>query len=179
MSLTKYKQKRDFKVTSEPDEKSKPAKGQKLIFVIQEHHATRLHYDFRLELQGVLKSWAVPKGPTMDPSIKRLAMMVEDHPYEYHTFHGRIPEGQYGAGTVKIWDKGTYTFDSSYMDPKPAEINDEKELLKGLKRGDLKFVLKGKKLKGQFALVKTHSPFMKGNSWLLLKKKDKYAKAEK
>ncbi|MEO6718952.1 MAG: DNA ligase D [Ferruginibacter sp.] len=168
MALTKYKQKRSFTKTSEPI--GGRSTGQDLIFVIQKHAASHLHYDFRLEMRGVLKSWAVPKGPSTDPEIKRLAMMVEDHPYDYRNFEGIIPKGQYGGGTVIVWDEGTY---------KPAENNtsdkkaNEKELLKQLHGGKLKIVLKGKKLKGEYALVKSHG---RGeNAWLLMKLKDKYA----
>lgn len=166
MSLTKYKQKRNFKETPEPTAgKSKSAS--QLAFVIQRHKASRLHYDFRLEMDGVLKSWAVPKGPSMDPGDKRLAMMVEDHPYDYKDFAGVIPSG-YGAGIVEIWDSGTYT--SLEATDGPSSI---KALRAGLKAGNLKVKLKGKKLKGEFALVK-----MKGkeeNTWLLIKHRDAYA----
>ncbi|WP_343304663.1 DNA polymerase ligase N-terminal domain-containing protein [Chitinophaga niabensis] len=160
MSLAKYKQKRDFKQTSEPV--SGKAEG-KHIFVVQRHHATRLHYDFRLEIDGALKSWAVPKGPSLNPADKRLAMEVEDHPYDYKDFEGQIPAGNYGAGYVYIWDKGTF------------ELLDKKgNALKEWKSGSMKVVLHGKKLKGEFAIVK-----MKGgreeNAWLLIKHKDKYA----
>ncbi len=117
--------------------------------MVQRHAATRLHYDFRLEMEGVLKSWAVPKGPSLDPHDKRLAMMVEDHPYDYKDFEGNIPEGNYGAGQVEVWDSGTY-------EPleENSKISDEKELLRELHAGSLKFILHGKKLKGEFALVK-------------------------
>jgi bifunctional non-homologous end joining protein LigD len=165
MSLTKYKRKRNFSETTEPTA-GKAVQG-KHIFVVQRHHASRLHYDFRLEVAGVLKSWAVPKGPSMNPADKRLAMEVEDHPYDYKDFEGTIPAGNYGAGTVYIWDKGTFELMA------PNGGNFDKEALKELKGGDLKIVMKGKKLKGEFALVK-----MKGreeNAWLLIKHKDKYA----
>ncbi|SEW05669.1 DNA ligase D [Chitinophaga arvensicola] len=165
MTLSKYKQKRNFKETTEPVA-GKPETG-KHIFVVQRHHASRLHYDFRLEVDGVLKSWAVPKGPSMNPADKRLAMEVEDHPYDYKDFEGTIPAGNYGAGTVYIWDKGTFEL----MNPDGKSF--DKEALRELKSGDLKIVMKGKKLKGEFALVK-----MKGkedNAWLLIKHKDKYA----
>jgi bifunctional non-homologous end joining protein LigD len=170
MGLTLYKKKRKFRDTPEPEGKSKSSKS-KLIFVIQRHKASRLHYDFRLEMEGVLKSWAVPKGPSLNPADKRLAMMVEDHPYDYKDFAGVIPEGNYGAGIVEIWDKGTYA-DLNNSTRKEAE----KILLEGLKAGSLKFRLFGKKLKGEFALVK-----MKGreeNSWLLIKHNDEYATDE-
>ncbi len=166
MSLSKYRQKRNFRETPEP-EAGKPKEDSKLIFVIQRHKASRLHYDFRLELDGVLKSWAVPKGPSLDPSDKRLAMMVEDHPYDYKDFSGVIPSG-YGAGIVEIWDKGTYTA----LDA-PDHKTAVKTLRAGLKAGNLKFTMKGKKLKGEFALVK-----LKGNednAWLLIKHRDDYA----
>ncbi len=169
MTLNIYKKKRDFKKSPEPTG-GKPDTHE-LKFVVQKHEASHLHYDFRLEMDGVLKSWAVPKGPSMDPKIKRLAMMVEDHPYDYRNFEGIIPDG-YGAGTVMVWDEGTYF---------PAESNGEtkksleKELLRQLKSGKIKFVLKGKKLKGEFALVKS---FGRGEkSWLLMKLDDKYASA--
>ena len=142
MSLTDYKKKRKFNETPEPGATVKKETAT-LSFVVQRHKASHLHYDFRLEMDGVLKSWAVPKGPSLNPGDKRLAMMVEDHPYEYKDFKGIIPEGNYGAGIVEIWDNGTY---SALTDDETA---DHKKLLKaGLKAGNLKFVLKGKKLKG-------------------------------
>ena len=170
MSLSKYKEKRNFKESPEPTG-GRPD-SERLRFVIQKHDATRLHYDFRLEMDGVLKSWAVPKGPSTDPSVKRLAMMVEDHPYDYRNFEGIIPSG-YGAGTVIVWDEGFY-------DPAGSEDKDKKtqtkELLAGLKSGKLHFNLYGKKLKGEYALVKVHG---RGeNGWLLFKVKDKYAAKE-
>lgn len=168
MSLEKYKQKRNFNETAEPEGKVLKAKKKELSFVIQRHKASRLHYDFRLELEGVLKSWAVPKGPSLNPVDKRLAMMVEDHPYDYKDFEGEIPEGNYGAGIVEIWDKGTYTTIDSAQAGK-----EEKMLLEGLKSGNLKVLLKGKKLKGEFALVKLKKA--EDNSWLLIKHRDKYA----
>ncbi|HEY5969882.1 MAG TPA: DNA polymerase ligase N-terminal domain-containing protein, partial [Chitinophagaceae bacterium] len=146
MALTLYKKKRSFKNTPEPI--GGKASGAGLRFVIQKHDATRLHYDFRLELEGVLKSWAVPKGPSLNPEDKRLAMMVEDHPYDYRTFEGIIPEGNYGAGTVIVWDEGTY--EALEGDSKKEQ---EKILLQQLKKGSLKFKLNGSKLKGEFALV--------------------------
>jgi len=166
MSLTLYKKKRSFKETPEPSGKTKSSR-RGLKFVVQKHDATSLHYDFRLELEGVLKSWAIPKGPSLNPEDKRLAMMVEDHPYDYRTFEGTIPEGNYGAGTVMVWDEGIY----EALGYERESIKDqEKILLQELKKGDLKFVLHGEKVKGAYALVK-----IKGrgeNAWLLIKKKD-------
>ncbi|UFS71745.1 DNA ligase D [Geomonas sp. RF6] len=142
-----------------------------LSFVVQKHAATRLHYDFRLELDGVLKSWAIPKGPSLDPALKRLAMHVEDHPYEYKDFEGTIPKGNYGAGDVIIWDKGSYRALN-----RDGSEGDEDALRKGYEKGDLKFILYGEKLKGEFALVRIKSA--DDNSWLLLKKKDQFATTE-
>jgi len=167
MALKDYINKRKFDETTEPKGKTKKSKDQ-LIFVIQRHAASRLHYDFRLEMEGVLKSWAVPKGPSLNPEDKRLAMMVEDHPYDYKDFEGNIPEGNYGAGQVEIWDSGTY----EPLD-ETSKLSDEKELLKELKAGSLKFILHGKKLKGEFALVKMKNA--ENNAWLLIKHKDKFA----
>lgn len=168
MALDKYREKRDVSKTPEPfGGKSKDEDN--LIFVIQKHHASHLHYDFRLEMDGVLKSWAVPKGPSTDPKTKRLAMMVEDHPYDYKDFEGIIPKGQYGGGTVIVWDHGTY----EPIDFKGSRKEAEKLLLKQLHSGSLKVKLKGRKLKGEFALVKTHG--MAENSWLLIKHDDRYA----
>ena len=170
MSLIKYKSKRKFTATPEPDAAVKKG-NTKLSFVVQRHKASHLHYDFRLEMDGVLKSWAVPKGPSLNHSDKRLAMMVEDHPYDYKDFKGIIPEGNYGAGIVEIWDKGTYT---ALTDDK--NVDNEKLLKAGLKAGNLKFVLKGKKLKGEFALVKIKNKTGdKDNTWLLIKHNDKFA----
>ncbi|MEN5435411.1 DNA ligase D [Sphingobacterium faecium] len=168
MALDKYREKRSQKNTPEPFG-GKPS-GKELRFVIQKHNASHLHYDFRLEMDGVLKSWAVPKGPSLDADIKRLAMMVEDHPFDYRNFEGVIPKGQYGGGTVIVWDEGTYEpADSVGGDVKKLE----KELLKQLKAGKLKFKLNGNKLKGEFALVKAYGKAE--NSWLLMKLDDKYA----
>ncbi|HEX8549000.1 MAG TPA: non-homologous end-joining DNA ligase [Cytophagaceae bacterium] len=168
MGLKEYKAKRKFNETPEPEGVVEESAG-KHKFVIQKHDASRLHYDFRLELEGVLKSWAVPKGPSLNPDDKRLAMMVEDHPMEYGSFEGIIPEGNYGAGTVMLWDEGTY----HAIDTEGREAN-EKELKKGLHAGNLKFVMDGKKLKGEFVLVKLKNS-SKGNEWLLIKHKDKFA----
>jgi len=166
MGLREYKSKRKFEKTPEPKPEVRP-EGDHLIFVVHKHAARNLHYDLRLELDGVLKSWAVPKGPSMDPSQKRLAMMVEDHPLDYKDFEGVIPEGNYGAGSVIIWDRGFYHHLSA-KDKKEGE----KLLRDGLKKGDVKFVLKGEKLQGEFALVRMRND---EKSWLLLKKKDRYA----
>lgn len=172
MALTKYNKKRNFEETEEPKGEVKESEN-KLIFVVQRHKASRLHYDFRLELDGVLKSWAVPKGPSLNPADKRLAMMVEDHPYDYKDFSGIIPEGNYGAGIVEIWDKGTYS-DIEQSDRKTAIKN----LHKGLKSGDFKFRLQGKKLRGEFVLVKLKKADKDDNSWLLIKHRDEYATDE-
>lgn len=170
MSLQLYNKKRDFKNTPEPSGKLQKSKS-KLSFVIQRHKASHLHYDFRLEIDGVLKSWAVPKGPSLNPHDKRLAMMVEDHPYNYRTFTGIIPEGNYGAGIVEIWDEGQLS-DLDNADKKIAEKN----LRAGLHAGNLKFRLHGKKLKGEFALVKLRGK--QENAWLLIKHKDDFAVQE-
>jgi bifunctional non-homologous end joining protein LigD len=168
MSLEKYVEKRDFTKTAEPKAGRSKDKN-KLMFVIQKHDASRLHYDFRLEMEGVLKSWAVPKGPSTDPKNKRLAMMVEDHPFDYRNFEGIIPKGEYGGGTVIVWDEGTY---EPIEDIKGKKAQ-EKHLLKQLKEGSLKIKLHGEKLEGEYALVKTHG--MGENGWLLIKHKDDFA----
>lgn len=168
MGLSKYREKRSEENTPEPFG-GKP-NGKELRFVIQKHYASHLHYDFRLEMGGVLKSWAVPKGPSLDPSTKRLAVMVEDHPYDYRNFEGSIPKGQYGGGTVIVWDEGHY-------EPADGSVKDiskqEKDLLHQLHAGKLKFKLHGKKLKGEFALIKAHG--RGDNGWLLMKLEDQYA----
>jgi bifunctional non-homologous end joining protein LigD len=166
MELKEYASKREFEKTPEP----KPGfghEGNRLMYVVHKHAARALHYDLRLELAGVLKSWAVPRGPSLDPSLKRLAVMVEDHPLDYKEFEGVIPEGNYGAGSVIIWDRGFYHHPSTR-----DENESEKLLLDGLRKGNMKFVLEGEKLHGEFALVKTGKD---GKSWLLLKKKDRNA----
>jgi bifunctional non-homologous end joining protein LigD len=168
MSLEKYAEKRDFTKTAEP-KAGKSEDKDKLRFVIQKHDASRLHYDFRLEMEGVLKSWAVPKGPSTDPKNKRLAMMVEDHPYDYRLFEGLIPKGEYGGGTVIVWDEGTY----EPIEEIKGKKAQEKHLLKQLKDGSLKIKLHGEKLEGEYALVKTHG--MGENGWLLIKHKDDFA----
>jgi len=172
MSLDEYKRKRRFEETPEPPPKIE--KQSKHRFVVQRHAATRLHYDFRLEMEGVLKSWAVPKGPSLDPADKRLAMQVEDRPVSYFDFEGTIPEGNYGGGTVMVWDVGTW----QPLSPIPVNgeyvPGTEKEAAAMLAKGDLKFRLNGKRLKGDFALIriKGRRPGSKGNEWLLIKKKD-------
>jgi len=168
MSLEKYAEKRDFTKTREPKAGRSKDKDH-LMFVIQKHDASRLHYDFRLEMGGVLKSWAVPKGPSTDPKVKRLAMMVEDHPFDYRNFEGIIPQGEYGGGTVIVWDEGTY----EPIDKIKGKKAQEKHLLEQLKSGSVKIKLHGEKLEGEFALVKTHG--MGENGWLLIKHSDKFA----
>src|SRR5712691_1236291 len=175
MALEEYKRKRKFEQTPEPPPKVESKAGHR--FVVQKHDATRLHYDFRLEMEGVLKSCAVPKGPSLDPADKRLAMQVEDHPVSYFDFEGIIPENNYGAGTVMVWDVGTW----QPLSPVPVEgkyvPGTEAEAAAMLAKGDLKFRLEGKKLKGDFALVKMKGrrPGRKGNEWLLIKKHDDHA----
>jgi bifunctional non-homologous end joining protein LigD len=168
MKLKEYQKKRDFKVTSEPSgkESGSTKSGDSLIYVIQKHRATQLHYDFRLEWKGTLLSWAVPKGPSLDPSVKRLATQVEDHPIAYATFEGVIPEGEYGGGTVMVWDNGTW-------EPEGAGAE------AGLEKGDFKFKLHGKKLKGSWVLVRTRGFGSSTKiSWLLIKHRDEYASTE-
>jgi len=166
--LEEYRRKRDFDRTAEP-RGGRAVKAKKLAFVIQKHAASRLHFDLRLELDGVMKSWAVPKGPSLDPSVKRLAMEVEDHPIEYNQFEGTIPEGEYGGGTVMIWDKGTYTYGGDEPDPVEG-------LRHGYEKGDFKFVLQGKRLKGSWVLVRTRRGDPKRPQWLLIKHRDEYAR---
>ena len=166
MGLEEYRKKRNFKKTSEPTGTKKTTrKSTKLpIFVVQKHQATALHYDFRLEIEGVLVSWAVPKGPSLNPADKRLAVQTEDHPMEYANFEGVIPEGQYGAGTVMVWDKGAYETDGSAAEQ--------------LAQGELKFVLHGKKLQGGFVLIRTglkSTGARRQRSWLLIKRQDECA----
>src|SRR5437764_185365 len=174
MALEEYKRKRRFEETPEPPPKVEKKKGNR--FVVQKHEATRLHYDFRLEMEGVLKSWAVPKGPSLDPADKRLAMQVEDHPVSYFDFEGNIPEGNYGAGSVMVWDVGTW----QPLSPMPVDgkyvPGTEAEAASMLAKGDLKFRLNGKRLKGDFALIKMKGrrPGSKGNEWLMIKKHDDY-----
>lgn len=170
MSLRTYTKKRTFTKTPEPEGTVKRSR-KALRFVVQKHDASRLHYDFRLELDGVLKSWAVPKGPSLRPSDKRLAVMVEDHPYDYRTFEGVIPEGNYGAGTVLVWDEGTYEPVEAAGKSIPAQQTAMKH---GLREGSVVVELHGTKLKGAFSLVRMHGS--EDNAWLLVKKDDDYAK---
>jgi bifunctional non-homologous end joining protein LigD len=169
MGLTEYRRRRRFGVTPEPaGGDTRKARPRALAFVVQKHRATRLHYDFRLEWNGVLLSWAVPKGPSLDPSVKRLAMQVEDHPLEYAKFEGIIPEGEYGGGTVMIWDQGTWIAETPDVDA-------------GLRKGELKFALKGKKLAGSWVLVRTRGKYGSQSggkaTWLLIKHRDAAARA--
>ncbi|MEX1182789.1 MAG: DNA polymerase ligase N-terminal domain-containing protein [Gemmatimonadota bacterium] len=169
-ALREYRRKRDFRKTSEPGGGSAAPRHDRLRFVIQKHAASRLHYDLRLELHGVMRSWAVPKGPSLDPAVKRLAMQVEDHPIEYNTFEGTIPQGEYGGGTVMLWDRGTYAPD----DARPGEAADA-AVRRGLSSGKLSFTLRGERLRGSFALVRTdRGPKPK---WLLIKHRDDEAAA--
>jgi bifunctional non-homologous end joining protein LigD len=169
MSLEDYKSKRDLRKSPEPGESARKAKTNELSFVIHKHYASHLHFDLRLELDGVLKSWAIPKGPTINPKEKKLAVMVEDHPLDYKDFEGDIPEGNYGAGTVYIWDEGTY---HAYGTKDPRESS--KIFTDGLKEGHLTFILEGKIINGEFALVKLKKGSQK--DWLLIKKNDEFAK---
>src|SRR5437868_5112844 len=174
--LTEYRKKRDFTRTREPSgEKVRaPDRVGRLRFVIQKHAASHLHFDLRLELDGVMKSWAVPKGPSLDPSVKRLAMQVEDHPIDYNTFEGTIPKGEYGGGTVMLWDRGTYTSDTATS---PTEEQDA--IREGLSRGDLKITFHGERLHGSFALIRMKYSRDSSSSskpqWLLIKHRDDYA----
>jgi len=164
MPLSAYHRKRNFGATPEPAGNIGISKVKHLLFVVQKHRASHLHYDFRLEWKGILLSWALPKGPSLDPSIKRLAMRTEDHPLEYANFEGVIPEGEYGGGTVMVWDRGTWEPDWPDVDS-------------ALRRGDLKFTLDGEKLKGAWVLVRTPAYGSSSGrlSWLLIKHGDQYA----
>ncbi len=166
--LAEYNAKRDFSRTREPAGTVPAARSAALHFVIQKHAASHLHYDFRLELDGVMKSWAVPKGPSLDPTVRRLAMEVEDHPISYNSFEGTIPEGEYGGGTVMLWDRGTYG---------PEDEGGAASLRSGYEKGDLKIVLHGKRLHGAFALVRVKRPGRP--QWLLIKKRDEHADASR
>jgi bifunctional non-homologous end joining protein LigD len=164
--LAEYKRKRDFTKTAEPKGKATRRRSTRgLRFVIQKHAASHLHFDFRLELDGVMKSWAVPKGPSYDPSVRRLAMEVEDHPIEYNTFEGTIPKGEYGGGTVMLWDRGTY---------EPEGGGGAEALRDGYERGDLKIVMHGKRMKGGWVLVRMRREGGRAQ-WLLIKHRDELA----
>jgi bifunctional non-homologous end joining protein LigD len=166
--LKEYREKRNFDVTAEPKGARNGSKSAKeLLYVIQKHRASQLHYDFRLEWRGVLLSWAVPKGPSLDPSVKRLATRVEDHPVEYGGFEGVIPEGEYGGGTVMLWDRGTWT-------PEDPDVD------AALEKGEVKFTLYGKKLRGSWVLVRTKLGYGGSSKpqWLLIKHRDQYATTE-
>jgi len=168
MPLGEYRKKRRFDVTAEPRGRDVRGRGRqkRLAFVIQKHRATALHYDLRLEWKGVMLSWAVPKGPSFDPSVKRMAMQVEDHPIEYNRFEGIIPEGEYGGGTVMIWDRGIWTPESADVDA-------------ALARGDLKLALEGKKLHGSWVMIRTRPrPGQTRPSWLLIKHRDQWARTD-
>ena len=169
MKLNEYREKRRFDATPEPRgaDYSQKQGSLGLIYVVQKHMASQLHYDFRLEWQGVLLSWAVPKGPSLDPSVKRLAVQVEDHPVEYSNFEGVIPTGQYGSGTVMLWDAGTWQPDGADVDG-------------SLQKGEIKFTLHGKKLQGSWVLIRTRGFGKKPSrsSWLLMKHRDQYASTQ-
>jgi len=163
--LVEYRKKRDFARTAEPRGGRRKA-ARKLQYVIQKHAASHLHFDLRLELDGVMKSWAIPKGPSLDPAVKRLAMQVEDHPIEYNAFEGTIPKGEYGGGTVMIWDRGSYTYGGDDEgDPVGA-------LRRGYEKGDFKVELQGRRLKGSWVLVRTRRGDPKRPQWLLIKHRD-------
>jgi bifunctional non-homologous end joining protein LigD len=167
-ALAEYVAKRDFTRTAEPKGGKAPA-SKKLRYVIQKHAASRLHFDLRLELDGVMKSWAVPKGPSLDPSVKRLAMEVEDHPIEYNAFEGTIPEGEYGGGTVMLWDRGAYEYGGTMGgDPIAA-------LRAAYAKGDFKFILHGERLRGSWVLVRTRRDDRGKAQWLLIKHRDEHA----
>jgi bifunctional non-homologous end joining protein LigD len=165
MTLQSYQHKRNFRVTSEPKGSAvRERSGEELSFVVQKHQASHLHYDFRLEWNGVLISWAVPKGPSLNPAVKRLAMAVEDHPLEYGTFEGIIPTGEYGGGTVMLWDHGTWQ-------PETADVD------AAIAKGELKFTLHGAKLNGSWVLIRTKRPGGRA-SWLLIKHRDQHASTD-
>lgn len=163
MSLEEYQEKRRFSRTPEPEANRTEAFNREPIFVVQKHEASHLHFDFRLEAEGVLKSWAVPKGPSMNPKDKRLAVQVEDHPLSYANFEGIIPKGEYGAGSVEIWDRGTFSY-----------IEKDQSIEEAISRGVVGFILHGHKLKGLFTLVRTDMN-NENKNWLLIKKEDRYA----
>ena len=166
--LAEYNAKRDFSRTAEPAGRVPKARGRTLHFVIQKHAASHLHYDFRLELGGVMKSWAVPKGPSLDPTVRRLAMEVEDHPISYNTFEGTIPQGEYGGGTVMLWDRGTYEADDD---------GGAASLRLGYEKGELRFVMHGERLRGGFVLARLKRPGRP--QWLLIKRRDDHVDANR
>lgn len=170
--MKNYNEKRDFSKTREPKDTPSRKKNEKPIFVIQKHDATNLHYDFRLEIDNTLKSWSVPKGPSTDPSVKRMAIPTEDHPMAYADFEGTIPKDQYGGGTVMIWDKGTIESNKHDEDGNLISLEDS------FKAGSIEVTLHGKKLHGGFNLIKMKSGNMKGN-WLLMKQDDEHADARR
>ncbi|MGB7786351.1 MAG: DNA polymerase ligase N-terminal domain-containing protein [Salinimicrobium sp.] len=170
--MKSYNEKRNFSKTKEPRDEASKKKNKEPIFVIQKHDATNLHYDFRLEIDNTLKSWSVPKGPSTDPSVKRMAIPTEDHPIAYADFEGTIPEGEYGGGTVMIWDKGK--IESNKKDDEGNHIS----LEESFKEGSIEVVLQGKKLQGGYNLVKMKGGKMKGN-WLLMKQDDEHADARR
>lgn len=167
-----YSEKRDFSKTKEPKAGSYKNKEERPIFVIQKHEATNLHYDFRLEIDNSLKSWSVPKGPSTNPSVKRMAIPTEDHPLAYADFEGTIPEDQYGGGTVMIWDRGTIESIKKDEEGNPVSLEES------YKMGNVEVVLKGKKLKGGYTIIRMKGGKMRGN-WLLMKQDDTYADARK
>jgi len=164
-TLETYNAKRDFSKTAEPPGRSQKT-AKELRFVIQKHAASHLHFDFRLELDGAMKSWAVPKGPSYDPTVKRLAMQVEDHPIEYNKFEGTIPQGEYGGGTVMIWDRGTY---------ESASGEGVDAVREGYRRGDLKIIMHGERMQGSWVLVRTRRDQRGKAQWLLIKHRDSFA----
>lgn len=168
--LARYNAKRDFTKTAEPPGES--AKPGSHIFMVQKHDATRLHWDLRLEMDGVLKSWAVTRGPSLDPDDKRLAVRTEDHPLSYATFEGTIPKGEYGGGTVMLWDRGTYTYAGD------DDVDPEEGLRRGYAKGDLKFELRGKRLRGTWVLVRMRSDEPGKPQWLLIKHRDEFARED-
>ena len=167
-ALASYKAKRDFTKTSEPAGGTTRSEARQLEFVIQKHAASHLHFDLRLELDGVMKSWAVPKGPHYDPKVRRLAMEVEDHPIEYNQFEGTIPKGEYGGGTVMIWDRGTFEAEDG---------GGERSIRRGYDRGDLKIIMHGTRMLGGWVLVRTRRDERGRAQWLLIKHRDAFASA--
>jgi bifunctional non-homologous end joining protein LigD len=169
--LAEYRRKRDFGRTAEP-RGGRRTPSRALAYVIQKHAASHLHFDLRLELDGVMKSWAVPKGPSLDPAVKRLAMQVEDHPIEYNAFEGTIPQGEYGGGTVMIWDRGSYSYGGD------DDVDPVEGLREGYRRGDFKFVLHGRRLTGSWVLVRTRRGDPRRAQWLLIKHRDDAAEPD-